>query len=41
MTVSRYAGSVCLRRVLDFPPFPDSRPIGLLTAEMMPVAMRV
>jgi hypothetical protein len=41
MTVSGYAGFVRRRRFLTFLPFPDSRPIGLWTAEMMPVATRV
>jgi hypothetical protein len=41
MVSGRYAGSVCLRRFLGFAPLPAKRPIGLLTAEMMPVATRV
>jgi hypothetical protein len=41
MALGRYAGSVCFRRFLGFSLFPSSRLIGLLTAEMMPVATRV
>jgi hypothetical protein len=37
----RYAGSASLRRFFGFPLSPDSKPIGLLMQEMMPVATRV